>query len=249
MSTLRDRKTSQSRPKAAGQLFAPRAIALAAPKVIVPASAHTLAGYRAWAKSEAFPNRGQIFFLDQEIYIDMSPEELENHAKVKLEIGRVLANLNKRRKQGEFYPDGTLVTNLEANLSTEPDGTFIKWESLESRRVHLVPREGAQGEFIELEGSPDWVLEIISKYSVRKDTNTLRERYHRAKVSEYWLVDARSDRMEFTILIWHKDGYEPGPLRGGWQRSGVFGRWFQLVRRRGRMKLWEYTLRSKSSSR
>jgi Uma2 family endonuclease len=246
MSTVHDRKTRQVRSKAAGQVLAPRAIALAAQQVMVPASAHTLAGYRAWAKSEAFPNRGQIFFLDQEIYIDMSPEELENHAKVKAEVGRVLMNINRKQKRGEFYPDGSLVTNVEANLSTEPDGSFVTWEALESGRVRLVPREGAQGEYMELEGSSDWVLEIISKYSVRKDTKTLRERYHRAKVSEYWLIDARSEKIEFTILTWHEGGYHVSQSQGGWQRSEVFRRWFQLVRRRGRMKLWEYTLQTKS---
>jgi len=215
--------------------------------VVVPASAHTLAGYRNWAKSRAFPNQGQILFLDKEIYIDMSPEELETHVRVKAEIGRVLLTLERRQKRGMFYPDGTLVTNVEANISTEPDGTFVIWETLESGCVRLVPREGEQGQFMELEGSPDWVMEIISKYSVRKDTKTLREQYHRAKISEFWLIDARGEKINFTILIWQESGYEPTRSRGGWQWSKVFGCWFRLTRRRGRMGLWEYTLQVKRS--
>src|SRR5437868_315673 len=118
MSTVGDRKAHRSSSKA---LRTARAITLAEDQVVIPPSAHSLEGYRQWAKSEAFPDRGHIFFLDNEIYIDMSPEELENHAKVKLEIGRVLANLNRKQKLGEFYPDGSLLTNVEANLSTEPD--------------------------------------------------------------------------------------------------------------------------------
>src|SRR5205823_171819 len=105
---------------------------------------------------------------------------------VKSEIGRVLGNLNKKRKLGEFYADGALLTNVEANLSTEPDATFIRWESLETGRVRLVPREGEQGQFIEVEGTPDWVMEVVSKSSVAKDTRRLREQYHRAGIREYW---------------------------------------------------------------
>lgn len=83
-------------------------------EIVVPTSALTLAGFRAWAKSEDFPQRGRISFLDQELFIDMSPEELENHNKVKGEVGFGVANLNKRLKLGEYYPDRTLVTNVEA---------------------------------------------------------------------------------------------------------------------------------------
>jgi hypothetical protein len=48
-------------------------------EILVPPFAHTLAGFRAWAKSDDFPERGHISFIDQEIIIDMSPEELETH--------------------------------------------------------------------------------------------------------------------------------------------------------------------------
>src|SRR5947209_9501730 len=94
---------------------AARAIVLAEQDLVIPPSAHTLAGFRAWAKSDDFPERGRISFLGQEIIIDMSPEELQTHIKVKMEIGRVLGNLNRKRKSGELYGDGTLVSNERAN--------------------------------------------------------------------------------------------------------------------------------------
>src|SRR4051812_19313081 len=100
----------------------------------------------------------------------MSPEELESHNKVKSEVGRVLCNLNEGLDLGEFYGDGTLVTNEAADLSTEPDDTFVTWESFEAGRVRLTPREDGPGQFIELQGAPDWVLEVVSRSSVAKDT-------------------------------------------------------------------------------
>lgn len=220
-------------------------IILAGQEVVVPAAAHTLAGFRAWATSDDFPERGRISFLDQEIFIDMSPEELETHSMVKAEMGYALLGLNKKSKRGRFFPDGTLVTNVAANLSTEPDATFATWESLESGRVRLVPREGEEGQYIELEGTPDWVLEIVSKSSVRKDTKRLRERYHRAGIAEYWLIDARGADIVFQVLVRGETDYTTSTGRGGWQASPVFGRRFRLVRRRGRLNLWEYTLEVK----
>ena len=177
----------------------------------------------------------------------MSPEELETHAIVKAEIARVLLNINKERRRGKFYPDGTLLTNVEANLSTEPDSLFILWKTLESGRVQLVPRADREGQYMEVVGTPDWLLEIVSQTSVAKDTKRLRRQYHRAGVSEYWLIDARGEDIDFQILLWTESDYAGAPERKGWQRSRVFGRWFRLTRRRGRMGLWEYTLQVKAS--
>ena len=50
----------------------------------------------------------------------MSPEELENHNKVKEAIGRGVGNLNEECDAGEFFTDGVLVTTAAANLSRGP---------------------------------------------------------------------------------------------------------------------------------
>jgi Uma2 family endonuclease len=215
--------------------------------VQLPLSALTLDGFRAWAKSEAFPERGRFSFIGQEVFVDMSPEELETHAAVKAEINYGVTKVNKKTKRGKFYPDGTLVTNVEASLSTEPDGTFVIWESLELGRVRLIPREGEQGEYLEIEGTPDWIMEIVSKFSVHKDTKTLREKYHKARIPEYWLINARGEEIDFQILVWQEAGYVARIGKRGWQVSRVFGRQFRLVRKKGRMNLWEYTLQIKPS--
>jgi Uma2 family endonuclease len=214
-------------------------------EIIVPASAHTLAGFRTWAKSDTFPERGRISFLNGEIFIDMSPEELETQNKVKTEVGYTVVHLNKKDKLGVFCADRTLVTNVDADLSTEPDGAFLLWESLETGLVRLVPHESGEGRYLEVEGSPDWVLEIVSNTSVRKDTRRLREHYHRANVREYWLIDARAEAINFQILVRGETDYLARVSRGGWQTSVVFNRRFRLVRQRGRLNLWEYTLQVK----
>jgi Uma2 family endonuclease len=209
----------------------------------VPASATTLEGFRAWALSDEFPQRGRISFLQGDLFIDMSPEELDTHNRVKSEVTYTIAGLNKELDLGHFYSDGTLITNPAAGHSTEPDGTFVSWQSYEAGRVRRVARKDREGQSIELQGTPDWVVEIVSRSSVEKDTRTLRESYHRARVPEYWIIDARFDSIDFQILRYRRDRYVAVSPRGGWLRSRVFGRGFRLERGRDRLGFWEYTLR------
>ena len=214
-------------------------------EVVVPASARTLDGFRAWATSEDFPERGRFSFLDGEVFIDMSPEELETHNKIKVEIGRVLPGINKSAKLGQFYADRALLTNVAGNLSTEPDAMFATWETLESKRLRMVPQKKDEEQSLELEGTPDWVLEIVSDSSVRKDTKLLRKQYFLAGVSEYWLVDARGEEIDFQMLVRGATDFEPVVGQKGWLASPLFKRRFRLTRQRDRLNLWDYTLEVK----
>lgn len=217
--------------------------------VRIPISASTLAGFRNWATSDEFPQHIRAAFIDQEIFIEMSNEEPQTQIAVKDEIGRVLLNLNREQKLGKFYGDGLLVSNEEVSVSNNPDASFATFESFRSGRVRLVPKADQVGRHREAEGTPDWVLEVISDSSVEKDTERLREAYHRAGIREYWLIDARGDDIAFEILYHSKDGYESAPIRGGWQESRVFGRSFRLERQRDPLGLWEYTLHTRKVSR
>jgi Uma2 family endonuclease len=210
--------------------------------VTIPTSALTLEGFRAWATSDAFPEHARAAFLGDEVFLDMSNEEPESHVSVKDEFTRVLSNLNRELKLGKFYGDGLLVSNEAANVSNNPDASFYSRESLQSGRARLVPREGRADRYREVEGTPDWVLEVVSDSTVQKDTRQLRAAYHRARIPEYWLVDARGDALAFQILYRRKNGYVAAPVKDGWQLSRVFGRSFRLVRQRDEFGLWEYTL-------
>ena len=209
---------------------------------VVPADAYTMAGFRQWATRSDFPRGVRVTYDRGAIGLDMSNEELQTHNKVKCEILRVFLNLNREEDQGELYGDGALVTHVQAEVSNNPDGVFVSWSTLDAGRVQLVPREGQAGQFIEVEGTPDWVLEVVSLSSVQKDTKQLRDAYHRAGIPEYWPVDARGESLSFQILHRRSKGYVAAPVRDGWQRSRVFGREFRLERTLGRRGLPRYTL-------
>lgn len=213
------------------------------PAITIPAAAaRSLDGFRDWAHSDDFPQRGRLSFIQGEILIDISPEELETHNKVKTEITSVLHRLCRELNLGTFYSDRTLLTNDEAELSTEPDGTFASWDAFRSGRLKRQPRKDHPDQFIELRGSPDWVLEIISRSSVAKDTKRLHQAYHRAGIAEYWLINALEKRIDFQILTYFPSGYFAARNRQGWRRSDVFRQDFRLRRRRDELGDWQYVL-------
>jgi Uma2 family endonuclease len=210
--------------------------------LVVPPEAQTMEGFREWATADDFPEHVRVTYLQGEIIVDMSNEDMDDHVNPKGEITSVLMPLCKRLKIGKFYPDGLLLTNPDAGVSNNPDALFFSYSGLEERRVRPVPKKGAEHKHRELEGSPDWVLEIVSDSSVKKDLVRLREAYHRAGILEYWIVDARKEELSFQILLRRKTGYVAAPIRDGWQRSKVFGRSFRLERVLDDYGLWDYTL-------
>src|SRR4051794_4291494 len=89
--------------------------------ITVPATAATLAGFRAWSASDEFPETGRITYLAGEIIVDMSPERLDSHGQVKIAIASALFTLARRQNIGKVYPDGGRLVNEAADVSNEPD--------------------------------------------------------------------------------------------------------------------------------
>jgi Uma2 family endonuclease len=197
-------------------------------EIAIPGWVIDLPSYRRWAHSDEYPERGWVSFLDGEIWVDLSMEEFLTHNAVKGAYAFAVMDMLRGNPLGRFVHDRMLWTNLAANVSTEPDGLFYLWETMRRGRLKLVP--GKRGGFMELEGTADMVLEIISQTSKRKDDTVLRELYWRAGVTEYWLVDALRDPARFDILVHSPTGYVPTPINDGWVMSNVLGREFRLVK-------------------
>ena len=141
----------------------------------MPATAFDHAGFRAWVTGGGLPDAVRATWVAGEVLVEMSPEEIESHAKVKGAVFATLHRIVEDEDLGELLPDNVLVTNAKAALSTEPDVTFVSWGSLESGRVRMVEAAARTDRFVEIEGSPDLVVEVVSQSSVRKDTRLLRD--------------------------------------------------------------------------
>jgi Uma2 family endonuclease len=215
-------------------------------QVEIPAIAD-LDDFRRWATSEAFPDSGRIAYVAGRIEVDMSPEDLHTHGTVKVELVGSLWQRIKSVELGELYSDRTRVSCPQADLSDEPDIVFVSEEAFDSGRVRLVPKaSGEEDRYVELEGSPDLIVEIVSDSSVRKDTKRLPKTYWRAGVREFWLIDARRERLSFRLQHHGESGYEPAPTDAdGYQYSAVLDAWYKLQRTRNRRGCWQYTLQTK----
>ncbi|MBI3862482.1 MAG: Uma2 family endonuclease [Planctomycetia bacterium] len=195
----------------------------------IPDWVSDLEAFRRWARSDDFPESGTISYLDGAIWVDNSMEQLFTHNQVKAAITAPLVLLVQQMQSGRFVPDRMLYSNVAVGFSTEPDGLYFNWSTVQSGRLKLI--EGADGGFVELEGIPDMVLEVVSRTSVRKDTVVLRKSYWEAGISEYWLVDARGANPAFEILRHTSEGYVSTETGAAGIFSSVFGKSFRMLKR------------------
>jgi Uma2 family endonuclease len=212
----------------------------------IPRGVDDLHCFRAWSLGNEFPESGRVDFLDGLVEVDMSPEELQSHAFVKTEIAGALRDWIVREDRGVVAVDSTRIVNPAAGLSVEPDVVGVLWDCLESGRAKLVESPSPPGSLLEIEGSPDLVVEIVSRSSVQKDTQRLPPLYAASGVRELWIIDARSldeDDVRLDLLTLDSGMYLPVEADGeGFKTSKVLGRSVQLTRSRSRVGTWRYQL-------
>jgi Uma2 family endonuclease len=203
----------------------------------IPEGVNSLVQFREWAQTEGFPEKGISWF--GYIHIDMSPAELNNN-RVSSEACAVLRSLT--RGKGQLYVETALLSNFAANLSTCPDLIYLSFESIKLGRVEFVRSKKKADQLVEILGSPDMIMEVVSESSVEKDTVILKEKYWRADVQEYWVADVRGYEIEFSILCRGEHDWVTPDSSTGWQRSGLFGRNFRLAKSEPMAGHFEYHL-------
>jgi Uma2 family endonuclease len=169
----------------------------------------------------------------------MSGEQLFTHLAVKNEFNMVVGSMVKRDRLGLYFPDGLLLSDVDAVIAVVPGAVFASHAARQDR-VRLL--EGKKGGYVEMEGAPDMILEVVSDSSVHKETQRLRQNYWTAGVREYWLADARKEPLLFDILRHTTKGYRATPKKDGWIKSVVFGKSFRLTCRTSEYGDPEYTL-------
>jgi Uma2 family endonuclease len=216
------------------------------PCLTVPADVFGLEGFLRWVHSPDFPDDRRASFLSGEVSIEMSAEEIVTHNLLKSAANRDLGMWVLRHDLGHLFADRALLVNDVAGLSTEPDLMLCLWATLRTGRAGLGEIVEGSGRFVEVRGSPDMVVEIVSDSSVRKDTIVLPELYFAAGVEEYWLIDARHAKIDFSLLVRGRKRFtlvKPDPQ--GYRRSRVLGGAFRLTRKKDPVGGSQYRLLSK----
>jgi Uma2 family endonuclease len=209
-------------------------------RLSVPDWVTNLEAFRRWTDTDDFPEDYRIWWLRGEVCIDMSKEQIFTHVRVKTRFTRVLDLLAEQEQIGMYLTDGVLLSNFAGDVCGNPDGLFLSTATLASDRVRLI--EGKEEGFVELQGSPDMVLEIVSTGSEHKDNVVLKKAYHEAGIREYWLVDVRQEAIVFDIFRHTERGYVRGSKQQGWGKSAVFGKSFRLSRQVGPQGHPDYSL-------
>src|SRR5271163_4796594 len=100
--------------------------------LLVPDWVRDLASFRRWAKSDEFPSRGWYAYLNGQLWVDPSMERAA-HNLLKGKFNVVLTPLVEAVHAGYFFGDRMLLTNVNAGLSTEPDGMFISYSAIKAK--------------------------------------------------------------------------------------------------------------------
>ncbi len=105
-----------------------------------------------------------------------------------------------RPRRGDGGPPGGWWIYVETNITfslrdvLRPDLAGWRRDRVPSRPTGFPVRE-----------VPDWVCEVLSPSTARRDLNEKRRVYHGAKVGHYWVVDLEKEAL--TALRWSLDGY------------------------------------------
>jgi len=215
----------------------------------IPAIAFELKGFREWAHSDRFPATGRIDYLGGDVEVEMSPEDLHTHGTVKTAIAAELFGRIARPGRGFVFVDRTRVTSPPAQLSVEPDVVVVLFSSLDQGKVRQIPAAAkGPGRFVELEGAPDLVVEILSDSASHKGTARLARRYARAGVGELWLVDARGKDVRLEVRVLEGGSYRTAePDSESWTESPLLGGQVKLTRQAMPHGGWLYQLEHKAS--
>ncbi len=108
-----------------------------------------------------------------------------------------IAQSNIFLSMGSFVRDNSLGRVIAAPLdvvfsddnSVQPDLLFIQKD-----REKIIERGGP------VWGSPDLIVEIISKGTAQHDRKTKKKLYEKFGVKEYWIVDPKSETIEVFVL-------------------------------------------------
>ena len=154
------------------------------------AGTYTYADYLTWQWGEMTELiHGKIF--------KMSPAPGSLHQQVSGELFRQVANFLKSKKCKVFSaPFDVRLPSPQKNKADREIITVVQPDLCVVCDPSKIDERGCLG-------APDWIIEILSRYTSSKDLNVKFDVYEAAGVKEYWVVHPS----EQTVLVYALDKY------------------------------------------
>lgn len=144
-------------------------------------------------------NRHEI--IDGEHFV--TPAPLTKHQRISANLLGHLYRHCSQTKAGLVLAAPTDVVFSETDV-VQPDLLFIA-----KRRQHIVTRENIQG-------APDFIIEILSDTTRHRDERTKRTLYERFQVTEYWIIDPDLETVKIFRL---QDGRYTAPEESNTEKT------------------------------
>jgi len=140
----------------------------------------------------SFPDDGKRHeLIHGEHYV--TPAPLTKHQRISGNLQGHIFQHCQQTKSGRVFVAPTDVKLTETDV-VQPDLLFIA-----NAHAHLITRENIQG-------APDFIVEILSDSTRRRDERLKRNLYEQHGVKEYWIVDPELDSVKLFRL--HEGRYD-----------------------------------------
>ena len=113
----------------------------------------------------------------------MSPAPSTIHQGSNFDLGVLIGLFVKKNKLGRVFAAPTDVF-LDKFNTVQPDILFISKENYSKIKKNAIY------------GAPDFVVEILSPFSIKRDRYEKRELYEKHGVKEFWLIDIENKSVE-----------------------------------------------------
>lgn len=159
------------------------------------AGTYTYADYLTWTWDE------MTELIHGKVY-KMSPAPTSTHQRISQELSRQVANYLKGKKCEAFSAPFDVRLPLTSQRRTDQEIiTVVQPDLCVICDPSKIDERGCLG-------APDWIIEILSRYTSAKDLREKFEVYEVSGVKEYWVVHPQ----EQTVLVYTID--EHGKYKG-----------------------------------
>ncbi|MBV9496244.1 MAG: Uma2 family endonuclease [Acidobacteria bacterium] len=122
--------------------------------------------------------------IDGELFVTPSP--IEKHQRIVVNLLHFLSNHVFEHRCGRLY-----VMPFDVVLSSH--------DVVQPDLLYITKERAAAATQKNLQGAPDFVVEILSDATKKADEGAKLRRYELFGVNEYWIVDPKSDRVRVHL--------------------------------------------------